>query len=278
MGTLAIVEDPDPGHELSEDQDRDRPAVPITSSVYETIKHLHASAGPWFWLRGAFYFISYRAVVNKDIIGPRLPDLSGRSLAVQAPVYLLLSLAVTNWQATWIHAIISLPSTESFLERLVQFRSGAGVSSAATMQINLALKAFDYCNKLQTNIMDHSCIKPNCCSQHRRWVLSLFPSTMKCLVSLLVRIWVVRLAASTLPQDEQPVIRLDPTLGGEDDRSVVTGWNIGHAWRALTGPAMARAWKILTRQFAISMTITVLGMMIDPNFHKDVEFPLIWFH
>jgi hypothetical protein len=155
MGTLAIVEDPNPGGEPSEGQDRDRPAVPITSSVYGTIKHLRASAGPWFWLRGAFYFISYRAVVNRDIIGPRLPDLSGHSLAVQAPVYLLLSLAVSNWQAAWLHAIISLPSTESFLERLVRFRSGASVSSAVTIQINLALRAFDCCNNLQTNIMDH---------------------------------------------------------------------------------------------------------------------------
>jgi hypothetical protein len=101
---------------------------------------------------------------------------------------------------------------------------------------------------------------------------------MKCLVSLMARIWIVRLAASTFPQGEQPTIRLDPTLGSDDDRSVITGWNIGHARRTLTGPTMARAWKILIRQFAMSMTITVLGVMIDPNFHRDVDFPLIWFH
>jgi hypothetical protein len=284
MGTLAIVEDPDPGGESSEGQDSDRPAIPITSSVYGTIKHLRACAGPWFWLRGAFYFISYRAVVNMDIMRPRLPDLSdlsNRSLVGQAPVYLLLaliSLAISNWQMTWLHAIISMPSTESFLERLIRYRSSASVMSAVMMHMSFALRAFDYGNNLQTNMMDRFQIKSSCCNQYHRWVLSLFPSMMKCLVSLLVRIWVLRLAASTLPQYEQPVIRLDPTLGSEDDWSVVNGWNIGHAWRTLTGPAMARAWKILIRQFAISMAITMLGMMVDPGFHRDVDFPLIWFH
>lgn len=288
MGSLAIVEDPNLGGESSEDQDSDsdsaRPAVPITSSVYRTIKHLRACAGPWFWLRGAFYFISFRAVVNRDFMRPRLPDLSDlsdRSLVGQAPVYLLLfllSLAISNWQVAWLHAIISMPSTESFLERLVRFRSSAILSSAVAMHMSFALSAFDYGDNLQTNMMDHFHIKPSCCNQYHRWVLSLLPSMMNRVVSLLGRIWFVRLAASTLPQDEQPVIRLDPTLGSEDDRSVITGWNIGHVWRTLTGPAMMRAWTILITQFAISMTITVLGMMVDPNFYRDVGFPLIWFY
>ena len=88
----------------------------------------------------------------------------------------------------------------------------------------------------------------------------------------------LRIAASKLPQDEQPIVRLDPSIGGEDDESVVTGWNIGHAWRILTGPAMMRAWTILGRQFAISMAITVLGMMIDQRFYASIRFPLIWFY
>ena len=108
MGTLAVVEDPGPESQSAEEHDND--AVPITSSVYATIKHLYASAGPWFWLRGAFYFLIHRAALYQRL-GGYLPELEDRSMFVRYPFYYLFGQAVANWQTTWVHAVISQPST-----------------------------------------------------------------------------------------------------------------------------------------------------------------------
>ena len=275
MGTLAVVEDPGPDSQSSEDQDSD--VVPITSSMRTTIKHLYASAGPWFWLRGAFYYIIYRAMFFLGVTS-YLPDLEGRSNFVQLPFHFFLGALCANWQATWVHSVISKPSTQSFLERLIRFRYTSAALAAIAMHARLASPAFEYGARFQSGLINRFHFEPNPQSQYQTWALSLFPCAVECVISLLTRIMFIRLAASSLPQDEQPIIRLDPSLGSEDDESAVTGWNIGHLWGTLTGPGMRRAWVILGRQFVISMVITVLGMTIDPSFPKDIAFPLVWFH
>lgn len=276
MGTLAVVEHPGTENQSDSSEDQDRDTVPITSSVYATMKHLYASAGRWFWLRGAFYFLVYKAI---DEFGLRsyIPDLQDRSMFVQWPAYFLYSAVIANWQTTWVHAVISQPSTQSFLERILRYRFSGVALSAIAMQVTLTIPAFDYCVRVQSRVINYFDIEPDFRSDYQSFAVVFLPTAVERFISLLAQIMFLRLAASTLPQDEQSIIRLDPSLGSEDEQSVVDGWNIGHGWKILFGPSMARAWGIFGRQFAISMGITMLGMMIDPTFYHVVGFPLVWF-
>ena len=64
VGALAMVEDP---------RQRDvsgQTRQSITSYLRTTITHLGASAGRWFWLRGAFFFLSYKMVSSGNVLPP----------------------------------------------------------------------------------------------------------------------------------------------------------------------------------------------------------------
>ena len=264
-----MVEDPRQGNSSSES--RESNPTPITSSLRTIARHLHASAGPWFWLRGTLFFLSYRMATSGNLIS-FLPNLDDRSWLIQTLAALLIGALFTNWQVTWIHAVISQPSTKSSLERLLRFRCSGAVMSVLSMQMTLHHTALKYSRHLQSALLQHFSIRYNPRSSSQIFALALFPNTVQYLVSVAVRVLFVRIAASTLPADEPPIVPLDPSLHNNH------GLGIGGVWSTLSSPALARALRILKRQFAITMAISILGEMIKPGFHKDIEFPLIWFY
>lgn len=268
MGTLAMVEDPRQADHPSGNGENS--PIPITSSLRATIKHLHASAGRWFWLRGSFFFIGYLITTNGDLTS-LIPGFDDRSWLVQTLVYLFIGVLFTNWEVTWVHAVISQPSPKSFLERLLQYRCTGAIMSAAATHTRVISAAWKCSSFLQNAALRHFDIRHNYQNPYQIFALALLPNTVQCIVSVAVRILFVRIAASTLPTDEPPIVPLDPNLG---DQSV----GIDGVWNTLNSPALGRAWKILKWQFAISMAITLLGEMVKPGFHEDINFPLVWFY
>ncbi|RJE26630.1 hypothetical protein PHISCL_01044 [Aspergillus sclerotialis] len=256
IGTLAMVEDPR--------------QTPITSSLPTITGHLRASAGPWFWVRGAFYFLSYRMVTNGNIIS-LLPDINNSNWLIKSVVGLLVGGLFANWQVTWVHAIISQPLPKSFFEHFLRFRLRGATLSVLAMHMTLHSAAFKYSGRLEGILMRYFDIRFNPQDPYQLFAAALFPCTVQCVISVAVRALFVRIAASTLPADEPSIIHLDPSL--YNDQSV----GIAEVWSTLRSPAVARALGILKTQFTISIAITLLGEMVRPGFHKDINFPLIWF-
>lgn len=244
--------------------------IPFTSSLRATTRHLHASAGRWFWLRGAFFFIGYMIATNGDLLS-LIPGFDDSGWLIQSLVYLFIGVLLINWQVTWVHAIISQPSPKSFLERILRYRCTGTIVSAHAMQSRLLSAALKYSDYFQDAVLRHFDIRHNYQSPYQIFALALFPNTVQRIVSAVMRILFVRVAASTLPANEPPIVPLDPNLVNQsvDFRGV---------WDTLNSPALVRARKILKRQFAISMAICMLGEMVKPGFHETINFPLVWFY
>lgn len=263
-----MVEDPcqdDPSSESRESK-----PVPVTSSLRTTIKHLRTSAGPFFWMRGLFYFLFYKMVFNGNAFS-YLPNLDD-SWIMKMLAGLILGWLVTNWQVTWVHAIISQPSTKSPLERFLRLRTSATIFSALTMQITLHSGSFKWSTTLEGDLMDYLGIRFDPNNSYQVLAAGLLPNLVQTMVITAVRVVFVRIAASRLPEDEPPIVRLDPSLHNEEQ-----GLGITDIWSTLNSPAPRRALKILVRQYGISLAITLLGEMVQPDFFRHINFPVIWF-
>lgn len=186
--------------------------------------------------------------------------------------YLLIAALVTNWQMTWVHAVISQPSTKSFLKRLLQFRCSGATMSALAMQISLSSATLKHAILLQSTLLQQLRLDHVPQSAYQIWIMGILPNAIQCLVSVAARMVFIRTAASTLPADEQPIVPLDSGLYNND------GLSIGGAWKILSRPESERARRIFLRQFAISMAISILGHMIKGGFYAQISHPLIWFH
>lgn len=160
--------------------------------------HLRASAGRWFWLRGVVFFLSYRILLNGNL-QPFLLNLNESTLPVRILGYLLIATVFTNWQVTWVHAVIARPSTKSFLERLIWFRCSGTITSALAMQIKLNSTTLKCAYFVQDTLLQRLGLDFAPHSAYQSWIPGILPNTIHCLLSIAARMVFLRAAASTLP-------------------------------------------------------------------------------
>jgi hypothetical protein len=93
-------------------------------------------------------------------------------------------------------------------------------------------------------------------------ILGLIPCFVACMATLPVRVSLIRIAASTLPEHEQPIVPLDPALKENHPSRALD------AWRNLPGRAWARVWRVQARAYVASALVFFAGRMVYSDFHQ----------
>lgn len=264
IGTIAIIENPKTDHR-------------ITDSLHATIKHLRTHTSSWFWIRGLAIFVIHDFI--SDAALPALfPAFCTNNAFGQRVRDMVIATLLVNWQATWVHMVITKSSPKHLYQRLldwniwiqvlpITFLDALGRWAAFTLSINLELLLLD---AMGTGDITHSLSVPG--KSPRVVLVGLVPRLMKYLVSTITRIVFVRIAASMLDGDDESIVPLDPSL-----RNTHRRMGIADAWGSADRAFRARVWKIEGRAFVLGAGITLLGTVASPSLGELLFLPPLWF-
>ncbi|KAL5361304.1 hypothetical protein BJX96DRAFT_151707 [Aspergillus floccosus] len=252
----------------------------ITDSLRTTISHLRAQIGPFFWLRGLLLFIAYDFAWSALL--PALFPIEANTWQEHLRSLLLAGL-LANIQVLWVHVIITKPSAKYIHQRLPGARCWTRVVPAILFDVitNWFLPQYtlELASRLATltGFMDVQDILNSGGPQalrpgYKLGALSLIPYFIISMATLPARTGFIRIAASMLPDNDEPIVPLDPRLKTNPPTGVLD------AWRSIPDDTWARAWRIQARAYILSASIFFLGKMAYSDFHRFATIPMMWFN
>lgn len=251
---------------------------PITSSIRGTVKHLVANAGRWSRFRGlrihALY--SFAFVTTAQIFDSVLPHFCGQAIVVAG----LSGAVLANVHAAWTHKVVSLPSEQSFWQRI------PAKSHWKTLALPAAIKStMPYISvyiiagvamlfglhKVDQETFD-SYDAAQVASFIFRGIATLLIA-MSCTLFLCVPavVTLVRIESSILPEDQDTIVPFDRTFGGKVVSQLLGGTGkvaFLDAWRSFNWEARRRLIALYVKAFALvtGMAFVIVHVLVFEAF------------
>ena len=173
------------------------------------------------------------------------------------------SMLWATWQMAWVHLVIADKSPRSTHRRMLGFQHWPKIAPAAALCNLLDSAAFSTAKFAGWTIMD---ILSNRDSKNfPRFIVTIILSIFLLLASLPARAVFARVAASMLPEEDDPIVPFDRTFGGNVRPESVGGsgkLGLADAWITFEWPARIRYLKIIFKALAIEVGLGVLAVLV----------------
>jgi hypothetical protein len=80
------------------------------------------------------------------------------------------------------------------------------------------------------------------------------------------------MAASMLPDDDEPVVPLDPKVRENASLGILDAWKSFHM------VSRARFWTVQATAFVMGVVVFIVGRIMFLNFDEYAAFPIVWFN
>ncbi|KAH2619362.1 hypothetical protein KXW54_009562, partial [Aspergillus fumigatus] len=177
----------------------------------------------WFYLRGFFVFLLYDMIKN-SILPLLLPmhSVTPWQDKVRSAIYAAI---LANLQIVWVQIAFTKPSRKSFYQRLPKFLDWIRVAPLSFIEVLARWLIFSAAVSLQAAFLkaagitdieqdmfepDGTHLKEKAQRGLEISIICIFPKLMEALVAFPARAAFIRMAASMLPDDDEPVVPLDP--------------------------------------------------------------------
>ena len=310
MFTLVAVEAPQiivpaPWTDKKSDDDEAPPQVQqersITKSIRTTIRHLYSVGGAFAMCRGLalevsrhlaafliampmFMFWMLRSFGKEDEEPqPKFSDLTLstrlKSTATEFAFEIAGNLIFCSWMAAWVHIVITQHTLRVWYRRLPPFMS----TFRATWRPLVVLPVVDILVRDTTvMLLKHSMglysIAPTTegTFTSRKMLLTLIwllSQAIRLLVSLPLEVALVRIQASLLSEDEEPIVPFDRSFGNNGPNGLRPGLlaeprgplSLREAWRSLTWTEMRRLLEIFAKMLAVQAVFNAVFWLAIGN-------------
>lgn len=243
---------------------------PVTSSLRQTVLHLRARAGYWSRFRGLTMYLIWNMAAGL-IVGLFTPITRNR-LALGL-VTIVTEVLLSRYIMTWVHIVISEPSTKSWYRRVPSIRTWTKIAPAVALwavcnQV-VAILPMLVCGSFGSlKNMKHPDYEPDKRDLYGvagQGFMGIF-LMLALFVGLQIpaTVTMVRVAASMLPEEDETIVSFDRTFGGKVTPAIVGGQGkvgIVEAWRSFPRSSRRRLLKLLAKVVLIIMAVWV-GMII----------------
>ncbi|KAE8368028.1 hypothetical protein BDV27DRAFT_122898 [Aspergillus caelatus] len=242
---------------------------PITSGLRSAVKHLGARGGIWSYFRG---FRMYLAFTGWDLgLGFLLPSfvpVTTHSLISLFVGRFVASMLLATWHMAWVHLVIADQSPKSSYRRMLGLRYWPRIAPAAA---------------LYNGLMCATSSLPIAAAELSKWpvmnvttprpekflgflVKGILPAILFLVLSIPARAIFTRVAASMLPEEDDPIVPFDRRFGGKVKPATVGG-DSGHlslqdAWTSFDRAACIRYVKVTLKVLAIEVALGVVGILL----------------
>jgi hypothetical protein len=248
---------------------------PITSSLRSTVLHLRSRAGYWSRFRGLSLFLcwaSARSVIISLVVSvPFMRSPAGIAIAA-----IITEVALSRWELTWYHIVISEPSPKKWWQRLPSFKSRAWAKIAPAVALRSLTTQITYgfpmllCRSFGTmkHLQDpafHPGKKDMYAIFGQSLIVLFLTFALFVLLEIPATVTAVRVAASMLPEEYETIVPFDRSFGGKVMPAIVGGaGKIGmlEAWKSFTWPSRIRLLKLVVKVFAIIVAVWLSFSMV----------------
>lgn len=257
----------------------------ITDSLRTTLHHIRTHAGLSFLFRGFPLFTIYaftQHALFPVLASVLLPGSADTPLLAHLGSIISTSL-LSYLQVLWIQTVITKPSSTFSHHQLPNIACWIRAAPIAVLEAAFDEWATYYSTDLAVAISNatvklldpNALLDPVAAQDIKRGyaphILGLIPCFVTCMATLPVRISLIRIAASLLPEDEQLIVPLDPVLKENPPSGAVD------AWKKLPGRTWARVWRVQARAYVASALIFFAGKMVYSEFHQIAHLSMIGF-
>lgn len=241
---------------------------PITSSLRSTILHLRSRAGYWSRFRGLSLFLCWglarSILVSLAASVPFMRSHMGLALAA-----IVAEVALSRWELTWYHIVISEPSSKKWWQRLPSFKSPVWVKIAPAVALRslttqiasgfpmVLCRSFGTMKHLGDPAF-HPGKKDLYAAFGQSLIVLFLNFALFILLEIPATVTVVRVAASMLPEEYETIVPFDRSFGGKVTPAIVGGaGKIGmlEAWKTFTWSSRIRLLKLVAKVFAIIVAV-----------------------
>lgn len=235
----------------------------ITSSIRDTIRHLHQIAGFRARWRGLALFLCYNlafSLISAFIGGLTFFLPLFLSALVSA---LVASLVLARWSTAWTHIVISEPSAKPWYRRVPGWKSWKNVwlpivINSVTERLTytlpaLTLAAFELIPDAQGKMKGNKSA-PLIIAQ----LFAVFAVGLVTYVALDLpsKVALVRVQASMLPEEDESIVPFDRSFGGKVVPAILGGSgaiSFADSWRTFDREARFRVLKLVAKLVAVEI-------------------------
>lgn len=252
----------------------------ISGSLRTAIHHFRTQAGLAFLFRGFSLFIIYaftHPTVLPVLLSAILPSNTDSQWIAHLRSIISVSL-LANLQVLWVHIVITKDSSISSLQQLPGIACWVRTAPVAVLEAAIHEWAGLFSTDLALVISNatvplldtNALLDPDATQDLKRgyslYAFGLVPSFAMCMATLPVRTAFIRIAASMLPEDEQPIVPLDPALKENPPSGILNAWN------NLPSSTWGRVWRVQAKGYIFSAIIFFAGKWFTVIFIELLTF------
>ncbi|RAL07648.1 uncharacterized protein BO97DRAFT_463493, partial [Aspergillus homomorphus CBS 101889] len=240
----------------------------------------HASARQLEWA-----YCSFEAALSH--LPTLIPTRINTNLCAAHLCSILTVALLANLQILWIHTVITKPSTRPIYQRLPSLANWTRTAPLAiieaanqylvgvySMDLAILLLAKPIAPFLNVeDLLDPDATR----ALQQGYALATFgllPCFVMCMATLPIRVLLIRIVASMLPDEEHPIVPLDPALRAHRHRPP---FGVLDAWRRVPRSTWMRVCRIQAQAYVLSAGIYFLGKSSYADFHRVATLPMTWF-
>lgn len=175
------------------------------------------------------------------------------------------SMLLATWQMAWVHLVIADKSPRSSSRRMLDLRRWPRIAPAAALYNFLMCATFSL-PPVATMLAGWTVasVVGNSNSGHKGLlgflVIGILPAIFLLLLSVPARGLFTRVAASMLPEEDEPIVPFDRLFGGKVKPGMVLG--LRDAWTTFDCAARTRYVKVILKALAIEVALGVVGIIL----------------
>ncbi|KAL4983863.1 hypothetical protein BDW68DRAFT_168074 [Aspergillus falconensis] len=271
IATLAAVETSSTHAYIRLDSEGDSPndnaedTKPITSGLRSAITHLRARGGGGLLstFRGFRMYLAFTMftmgvgfVFPAALIAIRIEAVISSALG-----QFVASMLSATWQMAWVHLVIADKSPRTSYRRKLGLQHWPRIAPAAALYSALMCMTFSL-PTYAVRLADWTAMETVGYNKGLVQILLLgvLPALFLLLVSLPARAVFIRVAASMLPEEDDPIVPFDRVFGGKVRASGELG--LMDAWKTFDWDARKRYVIVILKTLAIEVTLGVVGIML----------------
>lgn len=283
IATLAVVEDSNPDTYVRLDCETSNDSCgpnggevtgasttkPITRGLRSAIKHLRARGGIWSYFRGFRMYLAFTGCdMGLSFLLPTFVPVTAHSLISLFLGRFVASMLLATWHMAWVHLVIADQSPKSSYRRMLGLRYWPKIAPAAALYnalmcatSSLPIAAAELSKWTVTNVS-----RPRHEELLAFLVKGILPAILFLVLSIPARAIFTRVAASMLPEEDDPIVPFDRLFGGKVKPATVGG-DSGHlslqdAWTSFDRAARIRYVKVTLKVLAIEVALGVVGTLL----------------
>ncbi|KAI0132104.1 ubiquitin carrier protein [Xylariales sp. AK1849] len=241
----------------------------ISSSFRAVHRTIHGIGGWKSYFRG---FVAWIALTASTLVVYAV--ISAIPFVPAIVAAMISAVALVQLYTTWLHVVISAPSSKRFYQRLPPFKTAFQATALPTVIYFIALEIHSWAPRFLARVMgltvwDSSnpsqVPQPTASDTWKGLVVFITSIALTIFLTIPAHVVLTRVQASLLPEEDETIVPFDRSFQGKLEPAIVGGRGyvtIKDAWETFSRASWIRLVKLYVKIFLASLVVYAAFMVV----------------